>query len=81
MKMEVDDGCTKCDVCRKKCPEDIKIYEDPNARDCIRCFECTDCKHIKVIGSVPIRANGAGINITGEQKMGLDNKTDLLISP
>jgi ferredoxin-type protein NapH len=61
MKMEVDDGCTKCDVCRKKCPEDIRIYEDPNARDCIRCLECTDCKHVKVIGSLPIRANGAVI--------------------
>jgi polyferredoxin len=62
MKVEVDDGCTKCDVCRKKCPEEIRIYEDPNARDCIRCLECTDCKHVKVIGSLPIGAHGAGMS-------------------
>jgi len=70
MKMEVDDGCTKCDVCRKKCPEGIKIYEDPNARECIRCLECTDCKHVKVIGSLPIIANGAGIINTDKQVRG-----------
>lgn len=62
MKLTVDDGCKKCDVCQTKCPEDIKIYEDPNARECIRCLECTDCKHVDVIGSLPVRENVVGIN-------------------
>lgn len=66
IKMEVDDGCTKCDVCRKKCPEDIKIYEDPDTRECIRCFECVDCKHIKVVGSLPDRSAWPGIDNRGK---------------
>jgi len=52
VRMEVDEGCTRCDACRRKCPEDAKLYEDPNPQECIRCFECTDCKHIRVVGSI-----------------------------
>lgn len=59
MKMEVDEGCTKCDACRSKCPKGIKIYEDPNSKNCIRCLECTDCKHVKVVRSLPIKTRTA----------------------
>lgn len=35
--------CIHCDRCVKKCPVDIKVYENPNSAECIRCLECTDC--------------------------------------
>ncbi len=32
--------CTKCGVCQKTCKFNIKVYENPNSLDCIRCGEC-----------------------------------------
>lgn len=41
IKLTVDqEHCTHCDRCRKGCPVDIGIYEDPNAEQCIRCLQC-----------------------------------------
>lgn len=41
IRMKVDgSGCTKCNLCQEVCPMDIKIYEDPNHYDCIRCLRC-----------------------------------------
>ena len=43
LKLRVDQTkCTQCNRCRKSCPTDIKVYEDPDAADCIRCFDCKD---------------------------------------
>ncbi len=37
--------CDGCGRCRKICPVDINIYEDPNSPECIRCMECVKvCK-------------------------------------
>lgn len=42
-RMEVDeDKCTRCDLCRKTCPVNVKFYETPNSPDCIRCLKCSD---------------------------------------
>lgn len=30
----------KCDICRRVCPMDIRIYEDPGNIDCIKCGRC-----------------------------------------
>lgn len=32
--------CTKCGACQKVCKLNIKVYENPNSIDCIRCGEC-----------------------------------------
>ncbi len=32
--------CTHCDQCYRDCPVDIKVYESPNDRRCIRCLIC-----------------------------------------
>ncbi len=41
VKMEVDDSlCSYCDICQDVCPMDLRIYDDPNSEQCIRCFEC-----------------------------------------
>ena len=40
-RMNVDiSKCIKCDICRKNCPVDIKIYENPNDLECVRCGKC-----------------------------------------
>ncbi|MCR5605453.1 MAG: 4Fe-4S binding protein [Treponema sp.] len=38
--------CTKCGACQKICKLDIKVFENPNSMDCIRCGECkAACPH------------------------------------
>jgi len=40
-RMSVDDEtCTLCDLCRRECPVNVRIYESPNSPDCIRCLKC-----------------------------------------
>jgi NAD-dependent dihydropyrimidine dehydrogenase PreA subunit len=39
--MSVDEEtCTLCDLCRRECPVNVKIYESPDSPDCIRCLKC-----------------------------------------
>lgn len=35
-----DEKCTRCNLCLKDCPVDIKVYESPNSPECIRCMKC-----------------------------------------
>lgn len=47
LNLQVDGGCTSCNRCQKACPMDIKVYENPNSGECIRCLECTAvCEHV-----------------------------------
>lgn len=40
-RMDVDeDYCDGCGECEGVCPVDIRIYENPNSPECIRCLEC-----------------------------------------
>jgi polyferredoxin len=42
-RMIVDEKkCTKCNTCEKNCTVDIKIYENPNTSECVRCLKCID---------------------------------------
>jgi ferredoxin-type protein NapH len=41
-------SCTICNNCKKICPVDINIYEDPSNPDCVRCFKCTSCPSVAV---------------------------------
>jgi len=39
------ENCTTCNQCFHDCPVEIKIYENPNSPECIRCLKCIDsCK-------------------------------------
>lgn len=39
-----DEKCTSCGSCQKACGMDIKAWETPNSRECIRCGKCiTSC--------------------------------------
>ncbi len=48
LELRVAPGCTGCNRCQEMCPVDIKVYEDPNSGDCIRCLRCTSCRHVTV---------------------------------
>jgi ferredoxin-type protein NapH len=48
MRMQVDGKCADCDLCVDVCPVDIRIADDPNSPDCIRCLKCTVCKNVHV---------------------------------
>lgn len=38
--------CTKCGLCQKNCGLNIKVFENPNSVDCIRCGKCAEiCPH------------------------------------
>ena len=41
--------CTKCGLCQKKCELNIKVYENPNSMDCIRCEKCMESCSVKAI--------------------------------
>jgi ferredoxin-type protein NapH len=47
-KLAVSKKCDHCDACEKICPVDIKVYEDPNSSECIRCLDCTSCAHVRM---------------------------------
>ncbi len=36
-------ACTSCNLCKKVCPVDIAIHENPASPECIRCGNCRTC--------------------------------------
>ena len=41
-------SCTHCNKCEDICPMDIKIYENANPVDCIRCLDCVRCPSVSL---------------------------------
>lgn len=40
-RYEIDaEKCNKCGLCAKKCEMNIRVYENPNSTECIRCGKC-----------------------------------------
>ncbi|MFC1587686.1 4Fe-4S binding protein [Planctomycetota bacterium] len=48
LQLKVAATCDHCDACQKNCPVDHKVYEDPNSPECVRCLQCTACKHVQI---------------------------------
>lgn len=73
LQLEVGEGCKKGEGCKgnircqQKCPMDIKVYENPNAGDCVRCLECTaTCDYVKVSCAWPGKTESAENRIADE---------------
>jgi len=50
---KVDENiCNKCGICERKCKMNVKVYENPNSIECIRCGECIKNCPRKAIDSV-----------------------------
>jgi len=52
VQLRVSENCTHCGACKKSCPVDLKVYEEPNSPACIRCLNCTACKHVDVAAPI-----------------------------
>lgn len=59
VQLKTTGGCRDCGRCQKQCPVDLRIAENPDSGECIRCLRCTECKHVSVelrtLGIRPIR--------------------------
>lgn len=52
-RYEVDKSkCTSCGLCHRKCKMNVKVYENPNSLECIRCGECKEVCPTNAIKSV-----------------------------
>ncbi|PKQ27916.1 MAG: hypothetical protein CVT63_05545 [Candidatus Anoxymicrobium japonicum] len=65
-RMDVDSAtCTKCGRCRKVCPVDMNVYENPNSPECVRCLSCKkEC---------PENAVSSGFGLLVKQKPGQEH--------
>ncbi len=64
LRIHVDNGCTKCNRCQSVCPMDIKVYENPNSLECIRCLKCTTCAHVTLgTGQKKDKTTSEGVEI------------------
>ncbi|WP_048057859.1 4Fe-4S binding protein [Methanothermococcus okinawensis] len=44
-KLKLNNNCVRCKLCERKCPMQIKLTNDVNQKECVRCFECKSaCK-------------------------------------
>jgi ferredoxin-type protein NapH len=68
-QMTVDDGCcTRCNRCQKVCPMDIRVWENAQSVDCIRCLECTRCPCVSYrpfFGAAPAAAPALPAGVPG----------------
>lgn len=56
-RYEIDaDKCDRCGLCAKKCDMDIRVYENPNSAECIRCGKCMNiCPKGAIHSTLPVR--------------------------
>jgi len=52
LKVKVAEKCPSCDRCPNLCPMDLAANVDADSENCIKCFECTTCKHVNAAFNV-----------------------------
>ncbi len=51
--------CTSCGICEKTCKMDVKIFQTPNHRECIRCGDCISaCPHQAITCGFKLKKQG-----------------------
>lgn len=49
IRLEASSECDGCNICYDKCPMDLNVYLDVDSSECIRCLECTQCGHVRLV--------------------------------
>jgi polyferredoxin len=46
LKIEVASKCPGCEFCQGLCPMDLEVNKEAESGNCIKCLDCTACKHV-----------------------------------
>jgi polyferredoxin len=46
LKFKAAKDCPDCDQCTQYCPMELKVKTEVDSENCIKCFDCTACKHV-----------------------------------
>ena len=49
IRLEVSNDCDGCNTCHNDCPMDLNVYTDVDSPECIRCLECIQCGHVRLV--------------------------------
>jgi polyferredoxin len=49
IRLEASSRCDGCNTCQTQCPMDLNVYVDVDSPECIRCLECTQCGHVRLV--------------------------------
>ena len=49
IRLEASPECDGCNTCHDKCPMDLDVYTEVDSPECIRCLECTQCGHVRLV--------------------------------
>jgi len=47
VSFKVKASCNECGKCSDLCPMDLDVQTELNSENCIKCFDCTQCKHVE----------------------------------
>ena len=47
LRSKVVDTCPDCGQCEEICPMELKVNTEVDSENCIKCMDCSTCKHIK----------------------------------
>ena len=48
LKSKVEKTCPDCGQCTSYCPMDLEVYKEVDSENCIKCLDCTMCKHVSM---------------------------------
>ena len=55
VSLRVKSSCNDCGKCRELCPTDLEARLEANSENCIKCLDCTQCKHVGFQWNLPWR--------------------------
>jgi polyferredoxin len=47
LKIEIKVRCPDCALCNALCPMDLKVNEEIESENCIKCLDCTACRNVQ----------------------------------